>query len=122
MRPVTDTARLSMRRLSTSVVGPWPLEARSGMTELALFAEPGAVNVVFRVTPATQHRRLDDVLRLQVALGAADLRMSASQRKPGPRRMVEIPQLPAIRRVTRGAGFGQCAVMNVISRVAAIAV
>lgn len=111
-----------MRRFATSVVGPWPLEAHGGMAELTLCAEPAAVNVVFRVTPATQHRRLDDVLRLEVALGATDLRMGTGQRKAGPRRMVKIPKFPAIRRVARGAGLGQCAVMDVISRVAAIAV
>jgi hypothetical protein len=92
------------------------------MTELTLRAEPPAVHVIFRVTSAAQHRRLDDVLRFQVALGATDLRMGAAQRKPGARRMVEIPQFPAIRRVARGAGLGQCAVMDVISRVAVIAV
>jgi hypothetical protein len=122
MRPATDTARLCSRRFPTSVVGPWPLEGRGGVTELTLCAEPAAVNVVFRVTPAAQHRGLDDVLRFQVALGATDLRMGAAQRKPGARRMVEIPQFPAIRRVARGAGLGQCAVMGVISRVAVIAV
>jgi hypothetical protein len=122
MRPAADAARLCSRRFPTSVVGPWPLESRGGMTKLTLCAEPAAVNVVFRVTPAAQHRRLDDVLRFQMALGATDLRMGSRQRKPGSRRMVEIPQFPPVRRVARGAGPGQGAVMDVISRVTAVAV
>ncbi len=91
MTPATDAARLCPRRLATSVIGPWPLEARRGMAELALFTEAAAVHVVFRVTPAAQHRWLDDVLRFQVALSATDLRMGARQGKPGARRMVEVP-------------------------------
>jgi len=48
--------------------------------------------------------------------------MGPRQRKPGPRRVVEIPQLPAVRRVARGAGFGKRSVVDVIPRVAGIAV
>jgi len=92
------------------------------MTELTLRAEPATVHIVFRMTPPAKHRRLDDVLRFQVALSATGLRMGSGQRKPGPRGMIEIPQFPAIRRVARGAGLGQCAVVDVIPRVAGIAV
>jgi len=73
MSPAMDTVRPYMRRFATSVVGPWPLESGGGMTLLALCAEPAAMNVVLCVTPAAQHRRLDDVLRSQVALSATGL-------------------------------------------------
>ena len=105
-----------------SVVGPGPLEAGCGVALLALWAEPARVHVVLRVASAANHGRLDDVLRLEMALGATDLRMRSRQREERSCRMVEIPQFPAVRGVALRAGLGECAVVDIISRVARIAV
>jgi hypothetical protein len=42
------------------------------MTLLALLTESARMHIVFRVARATHHRRLNDILGLQVALAAAD--------------------------------------------------
>ena len=89
----------------TSVVGPRPLEAGGGMALLALLTEPAGMHIVFRVAGAADHRRLDDILGLQVALVAPDRGVCSRQRKSRPRGMVEVPELPAIGRMAGGAGF-----------------
>ena len=73
------------------------------MALLALWAEAPGVHVVLGVAARADHGRLDHVLRLDVALRATDFRVRASQRKTGASRVIENPELPAIRGVTGGA-------------------
>ena len=92
------------------------------MALLALLPEPARVHVVLRVAGAANHGRFDDVLRLEMALGATDLRMSPRQREERSCRMVEVPEFPAVRGMALRARFGERAVVDILSRVAGIAV
>ncbi len=48
--------------------------------------------------------------------------MRSGQRKARPGGMVEVPELPTVGRMTRRAGLGQGAIVDVIARVAGVAI
>ena len=77
------------------------------------------MNVVLCVAGAADHGGLCDGLRFDVALPAADVRVGARQRKPGARRMIEVPELPAVGRVACAAVLAQLSLVDVLFRVAA---
>src|SRR5882724_3649507 len=54
-----------------------------------------------------------------MAVGAADLRVSAQERKAGVGRVIEVPHFPAIRRMALGAVLPETPVVNVVLGVAA---
>jgi len=89
------------------------------VTLLALRSEAPGVHVIPRMTRSADHRRLDLVLRPDMAVGAADLGMSTQQRETSVRRMIEIPHLPAIRRMAFAAILAETAVVYVVFSVTA---
>lgn len=92
------------------------------MALLTLGAEATAVNVVLGMTAAADHRGLDDVLRPDVALRAADGGVGTRQGEPGTGRVIELAQVPAIGRVTGSAVLTQGALVGIRFGVAAVAI
>jgi len=84
------------------------------MALLALDTEATSVNVLARVAGTTDHRWLDDVLWPDMAFGATCFCVATRQRKPRMSRMVEVPHLPAVRRVTLTAILSEPSVVDVI--------
>jgi hypothetical protein len=87
------------------------------MALLAFRAEAPGMHIVACMAGTADHRWLDDVLRPDVTVGAADLRVRAQEWEASVSRMIEVPHLPAIRRVTFTAILAQSSVVNVILRV-----
>lgn len=101
------------------LVRPRAIEGGGVVTLLALLAEPSGVHIVTGVTGTANHRRLDDVLRPDVAIGATDLRVGSQQWEARVGRMIEIAHLPAVRVVALGAFLAQPAVVHIVLGVAA---
>ena len=91
------------------------------MAFLALRAETTLVDVVRCVAGAADHGGLRDGLRSDVALPAANVRVGACQRKPGARRMIEVPEFPAVGRVAGATVLAQLSLVDVLFRMAAYA-
>lgn len=89
------------------------------VTLLALRSEAPGVHVIAGMTCAADHRRFDDVLRSDMAVGATDFCVCSQQRKAGVGCVIEVPHLPAIRRVTFAAVLPQAAVVDVVLGVTA---
>ena len=103
------------------LVGPRTLESDGGMALLALWAEPPGVDIVLGMATGADHGGLDHVLWLDVALGATGFGVRAGERKAGPCRMIENPELPAIRVVTSRAIGAQRALVDILLGVTALA-
>ena len=103
------------------LVRPRAIEGGGVVTLLALLAESSGVHIVTGVTGTANHRRLDDVLRPDVAIGATDLCVGSQQWEARVGRMIEIPHLPAVRVVALGAVLTQPAVVYIVLGVAAAA-
>jgi hypothetical protein len=101
------------------LVGPRPLEAGGGVTFLALGAEAASMHVVFRVAATADHGGLGHVLRLDVTLCATDFGVGAGQGKAGARRMIEVPEFPAVGGVARSAVLAQLTLVAVVFGMAA---
>ena len=101
---------------------PRPLEGGRVVTLLALRSEAPGMYVVSRMTRAADHRRLDDVLRPYVTVGATHLPMRAHQREAGVGGMIEVPHLPTVRRVAHGAVLAQSAIVDIVLRVTSQAI
>ena len=91
------------------------------MALLALWAEPPGVHVVLGVAARANHGRLDHVLWLDVTLRATGFRVCPGEWKAGARRMIENPELPAVRVVTGSAIGTQRAFVGVLLGVTASA-
>jgi len=84
------------------------------VTFLALGAETARMHVVFGVAATADHGGLGNLLRLEVALGAADVGVGAGQGKLGARRMIEVPEFPAVGGVARSAILPQFTLVGVV--------
>jgi hypothetical protein len=89
------------------------------VTLLALRSEAPGVHVIAGMTRSADHRWLDDVLRSDMAVGTTDFCVCPQQREASVGCMIEVPHLPAIRRVAFAAVLPQAAVVDVILRVTA---
>ena len=112
-------ARSSPEHSYRPLVSPRASEGGRVVTLLALRSEAPGVHVIAGMTGSADHRGLDDVLRPDVAVGATDFCVCPQQRKASVGCMIEVPHLPAIRRVAFGAVLSQTAVVDVVFRVAA---
>lgn len=101
------------------LVCPRSPEGGRVVTLLALRSEAPGMHVIAGMTRSADHRRLDDVLRPDVAVGATDFSVRAQQRKASVGGMIEVPHLPAIRCVALAAVLSQTAVVDVVFRVTA---
>ena len=110
------------RNISAVLIRPRPLEGGGGVALLALRAESPRVHVVLRVAGTAHHGWLCLAQGLYVALRAADVRVRTTQGKASARRVIEVPQFPAVRRMARSASLTQLTFVDVFIRVAAVAV
>lgn len=91
------------------------------MALLALWAEPTGVHVVLGVAAGADHGGLDHILGPYVAFRATGLRVRACQRKAGACRVIEYPELPAVGGVAGGAIRAQCALVDILLGMTALA-
>jgi hypothetical protein len=109
--------RISPEHSYSPLVCPRASEGGRVVTLLALRSEAPGVHVIAGMARSADHRRFDDVLWPDVAIGATDLCVCAQQREAGVGRMIEVPHVPAIRRVAFAAILAETAVVDVVLRV-----
>src|ERR1700736_1977099 len=95
--------RISPEHSCSPLVCPRASEAGRVVTLLAVRSEAPGVHVVAGMASSADHRRFDDILRPDVAVGTTDLGVCAQERKAGVGRMVEVPHLPAVGCMAFGA-------------------
>lgn len=89
------------------------------MTLLTLGSEAPGVYVVSGMTRPADHRRLDGVLRPDVAVSATHFRVCAQQGETGVSGMIEVPHLPAVGRVAIAAVLTQSAIVDIVLHMTA---
>lgn len=100
-------------------IRPRTFERRAVVALLAFDSETASMNIVTGMTGSADHRWLDDVLRADVAIGATDLCVRAQQREAGVSRVIEIPQLPAVRSVAFAAILAETSIVHIVLCMAA---
>src|SRR5690242_1679793 len=105
---------LSPEHWRCPLIRPRTFERRRVVARLALHAEATSMNVRTCVAGAADHRRLDDVLRSDMAVGATCLCVGTQQREARVSCMVEVPHLPAVRRMALVAVLAEPSVVNII--------
>lgn len=92
------------------------------MATVAAAAKLAGMDVVPSVARTAVGRQLHFLGGLLVAVCARKPRMRAAEREMRARAMVELPQIPAVRRMTGGAVGPEAALVHVTAAVAAVAV
>ena len=91
------------------------------MAAIALRAVLTEMPVILVMTAAALRRRLHGARRFVMAIGALQLLVGAQQRKMSLLGVIEGPNLPSVRRVAALAFFAESALVDVIVRVALVA-
>jgi len=92
------------------------------MTSLTLTSVLADVHVVVAMARRAFHREFDLVRRLFVATGASDFAVCAAQCEAGFLCVVEVPNVPAVRRVAIGALLAKSAFVDIVAGMAAVTV
>src|SRR5882762_3068782 len=111
--------RISPEHSCSPLVCPRASEAGRVVALLALRSEAPGMHVVGGMTRSADHRRFDDVLRPDVAVGTTDPGVRAQERKAGVGRMIEVPHLPAVGCMAFGAILAEAAVVDIVLGMAA---
>ena len=91
------------------------------MAAVALRAVLAEMPVIFVVTDPALHLHLHRARRVVMAIGALQLLVGAQERKVSLLGVIESPNLPSVRRVAALALLAEAALVDVIVRVALVA-